>query len=89
MVEVIDHLLVGPEVKGPIELLRPSVYYKFADPALEDRSVGQKALIRMGPENAAIVQAKLRDLRQRIATRGLAADRVADRGDDPSGARGP
>jgi len=67
VVEVIDHLLAAPEVQGPIALTRPNVMYQFADPALESRSAGQKFLVRMGPENAARVKAKLRALRERIA----------------------
>jgi hypothetical protein len=37
--------------------------YVFADPALEARPAGQKLLIRMGPNNAAAVKAKLTELR--------------------------
>ena len=66
VVEVIDHLLETPEVKGPIELVRPNVFYEFADPKLEALSAGQKALIRMGPENAAVIKQKLRELRTEI-----------------------
>lgn len=66
LVEVIDHLLATPEVTGPIKLTQPSVFYQFADPSLEERSAGQKLLIRLGPENAAIVKAKLRELRQAV-----------------------
>ena len=67
LVEVIDHLLETPDVKGPIKLTNPSVFYEFADPALEQRSAGQKLLIRMGPRNAALLKAKLRLLREEIA----------------------
>jgi hypothetical protein len=67
LVEVIDHLLTTPDVKGPIKLTQPSVYYQFADPALEGLSAGQKVLIRMGSENAAVVKRKLREFRQKIA----------------------
>ncbi|HKC44456.1 MAG TPA: DUF3014 domain-containing protein, partial [Burkholderiales bacterium] len=66
LVEVIDHLLATPTVTGPIKLARPWVLYEYADPALESRSAGQKALIRMGPENAARLKAKLREIRQRV-----------------------
>jgi hypothetical protein len=62
-VEVIDHLLATPEVKEPIQLVVPHVLAEFADPALQERSTGQKLLLRMGPENAARVKAKLRELR--------------------------
>lgn len=67
LVEVIDHLLATPDVKGPVLLQRPSVNYEFVDPALENRSAGQKTLIRMGSENAAVVKAKLRELRKAVA----------------------
>lgn len=63
MVEVIDHLLSTPEVKGPIALVQPGVQYQYADPKLEALSAGQKALIRMGGANAAVVKEKLRTLR--------------------------
>jgi hypothetical protein len=67
LVEVIDHLLATPDVTGPIKLTQPSVFYQFADPSLEERSAGQKLMIRLGPQNAAIVKQKLRALRQEVA----------------------
>ncbi|HYC37683.1 MAG TPA: DUF3014 domain-containing protein [Usitatibacter sp.] len=63
VVEVIDHLLEAPEPAGPIALAQPKVLYEYADPGLESRSAGQKVLIRMGPENAGRVKAKLREIR--------------------------
>jgi hypothetical protein len=63
IVEVIDNLLATPDVTGPIALTQPSVFFQFADPELEALSAGQKILLRMGPDNAAIVKAKLRELR--------------------------
>jgi hypothetical protein len=63
LVEVIDSLLATPELSTPPDLVRPSVMYQFADPALEALPSGQKVLLRMGPENAAIVKAKLTELR--------------------------
>jgi DUF3014 family protein len=63
LIEVIDHLLATPDVKGPIQLVVPHVLAEFADPALQERSSGQKLLLRMGPENAGRVKAKLRELR--------------------------
>lgn len=67
LVEVIDHLLATPELTAPVRLKRPSVNYEFVDPELESLSAGQKVLIRMGKENAAVVKAKLREFRQTIA----------------------
>jgi hypothetical protein len=69
LVEVIDAMLATPEPKGPIQLVRPNVMYVYADPALEARPAGQKLLIRMGPENAQAVKAKLKELRA-IVTAG-------------------
>jgi len=67
LVEVIDHLLATPDPTGPVVLRRPSVNYEFVDQELENRSAGQKMLIRIGPQNAAIVKTKLRELRAAIA----------------------
>ncbi len=66
VVEVIDHLLATPEIDGPVELVRPHVLYEYANPELEQLSSGQKALIRIGPENAAVVKEKLREFRALI-----------------------
>ncbi len=63
LVQVIDSLLATPQIKGPIALTRPNVMYVFADPALESRPAGQKLLLRMGPENAAVIKEKLTELR--------------------------
>jgi Protein of unknown function (DUF3014) len=68
LVQVIDILLATPQPAGPIELVRPNVMYTFADPALESRPAGQKLLIRMGPDNAAAVKIKLKELRSAITT---------------------
>lgn len=66
LVEVIDHLLDTPEIAGPIKLAQPGVFYQYADASLEERSAGQKLLIRMGTENAGIIKTKLRQLRAQI-----------------------
>jgi Protein of unknown function (DUF3014) len=67
VVEAIDDLLDAPEPKGPVKLVQPKVFYHFADPALEERSAGQKLMIRIGTENEAKVKAKLRELRKEVA----------------------
>jgi hypothetical protein len=63
LVAVIDLLVATRQVTAPIDLTRPNVLYVFADPQLEALPAGQKILIRMGPENAAVVKAKLLELR--------------------------
>lgn len=67
LVEAIDDLLAAPTVTGPMQLVRPSVLYKFADPELETRSSGQKLMIRIGADNAARVKEKLKEIRTAIA----------------------
>jgi hypothetical protein len=71
LVEVIDSLLAAPEPKAPIELVRPNVMYTYADATLEARPAGQKLLIRMGPENAKAIKAKLTELRSVITAGSL------------------
>jgi hypothetical protein len=73
LITTIDNLLATPDVTGDIVLTRPNVMYQFADPNLEDLSAGQKVLLRMGPANAAIVKAKLRELRAQLASAPTAA----------------
>jgi hypothetical protein len=68
LVEVIDDLLATPHVIGPVALVRPKVFWEFADPQLEARSAGQKLMLRIGSTNAAIVEGKLRELRALVAT---------------------
>jgi len=66
MVQAIDSLLATPDVQGPIALVRPKVFYQFADPKLEALPAGQKLLLRMGPQNAAVVKDKLQQFRAAI-----------------------
>lgn len=66
LVEAIDDMLATPDIKDPIKLVRPNVLYQYADPDLEALSAGQKILLRMGPENAARVKARLRQVRQEL-----------------------
>ncbi|HEV7135842.1 MAG TPA: DUF3014 domain-containing protein [Steroidobacteraceae bacterium] len=66
MVQAIDSLLATPDVQGPIELVRPKVFYQFADPRLEALPAGQKLLIRMGPQNASLIKSKLQEFRTAI-----------------------
>ena len=62
-IEIIDHLLSTPKIGDDIKLVRPKVYYQFADSRLEDLSAGQKLLIRIGNGNAKIVRERLGGLR--------------------------
>ena len=55
--------LATPNVAAPVDLQRPKVLYEYRDPLLENRSSGQKILMRIGPDHAAVVKAKLREIR--------------------------
>ena len=88
LVEIIDHLLATPAVDYPIPVVRPDVLWEFADPDLEERSWGQKTLIRMGPDHMATIKAELRALRAEIADRAPADDAddtVPENGRDDDG----
>lgn len=63
LMKAFDVLLSAPIVTKDIELIQPSVFYKFADPALENQSDVDKQMVRMGPENTAKLQAKIRELK--------------------------
>jgi hypothetical protein len=67
LIAAIDNLLATPEPTEPLRLVQVKVRYQFADPEMERRSAGQKMLLRMGPENARVVKAKLREFRQFVA----------------------
>ncbi len=56
----IARLLDTPVPPGPVALKATSVSYQFADTELESLSSPQKQLLRMGPHNMQLVQAKLR-----------------------------
>jgi hypothetical protein len=55
-------LLATPVPTGDEELVRPKVFYEYADPELESLDPAQKHLLRMGPANVRRIQAKLREL---------------------------
>lgn len=70
LVAVIDHLLASPEPARPLAVVRDERgRYRFVDPALQSRSVGQKLLLRMDAAQAAAVKRQLRAIRAAI-TRG-------------------
>ncbi len=82
VVEVLDNLLATPTPAGPIAVKRFTAdggtsgggLYVFADPVLETSTAGQKILLRMGRDNAALLMPKLRELRALIVA-GPSAER--------------
>jgi hypothetical protein len=55
-------LLETPIRAGPMRLQPRGIGYGFADPRDEGMTAAQKQLLRMGPDNARIVQVKLREI---------------------------
>jgi hypothetical protein len=66
LIEVIEHLLGASELRDPVALVQPGVMYQYSDPQLERQSAGRKLIMRLGPANAAIVKAKLREIRAEL-----------------------
>ncbi|HVI54225.1 MAG TPA: DUF3014 domain-containing protein [Luteibacter sp.] len=83
LIEVIDHLLAAPEPKGNQQLLPEKVGYVYANQGLEQLSVGQKFMIRVGPENEQKLKLKLRALREDVIARDATTS-----GPEPGGAPG-
>jgi hypothetical protein len=65
-IRAIDNVLAAPEVAGEMLLIRPKVYYEFADPALEALPATHKLMLRMGAENAKSIKASLQALREKL-----------------------
>ncbi len=59
----IERALAVEPLAGTPTLVRPKVYYRYADPKLEQASDIDKLLWRMGPDNSAKLQAWLTELR--------------------------
>ncbi|MBT4160634.1 MAG: DUF3014 domain-containing protein [Gammaproteobacteria bacterium] len=60
--EAIGRLLETPVLDGPVRLSRPVVMFKYEDEKLESLSPAQKQLIRMGPRNSRMLQAKISEV---------------------------
>jgi hypothetical protein len=64
LVEVLDDLLDAPDIKKPVKLLQPKVFYQYADPDLEELSIGQRILMRTGSKNEARLKVWLSEIKQ-------------------------
>jgi hypothetical protein len=62
-----DQLLAVPVLTGPARVDQLVLTYAWADDELEGLSSAQRHLLRMGPENVSLIQAKLRELRAALA----------------------
>lgn len=66
LVYVIDHLLETPNPPDPIQLAQTAVLFTYADPNLEQRSSGQKILLRLGQDQRTRVLKILDSYRQKL-----------------------
>jgi DUF3014 family protein len=66
MMVTLDNLLATPDVNEPIPLIRPKFFYLYADPNLESRSIGQRILMRIGSNHAALIKSKLGFIKQEL-----------------------
>jgi hypothetical protein len=64
LTDAVDNVLAVEVPEGPVEIVPATTGtgFEFADAGLERRSAAAKHLLRMGPENARRVQAKLREI---------------------------
>ena len=69
VLQAIDGLIDAPDIRDPVLVIRRDAFYEFVDPNLEQLSVGQKFMVRLGPENAAAIKSTLRALRESIVAR--------------------
>jgi len=66
LVMAMAEMLKVPILDQNIEVEQEVVAYKIVDPRLESLNPTQKHLLRMGPENVEIIQAKLRELAKEL-----------------------
>ncbi len=66
LIRALDQIIAAPVLDTPPEVAKDVTTFKFVDPALENQSPLAKQLMRMGPENQRIVQAKAREIRSAL-----------------------
>lgn len=66
--EAISELLEVPEIAKSPKLQPLVVTYEYADTRFEELTEAQRQLLRMGPENVRIVQQKLAEIRDELAS---------------------
>ena len=63
LIVAIDNLLAAPELEQRPSVALSSGYFRYVDPRLESLSAGQRAMLRVGPQNEAILKSRLREVR--------------------------
>ncbi|HEX5354416.1 MAG TPA: DUF3014 domain-containing protein [Rhodanobacteraceae bacterium] len=64
LLATINNMLAAPNARPPVPLVKTdNGHYLFSDPTWESLSVGQKLMIRIGPDHERALKAKLRVIR--------------------------
>lgn len=66
MLGAIDRVLAAPVIDDEVVLVRPKVFYQFADADMEKLPAVHKLMLRMGPDNSRKIQASLERLRIKL-----------------------
>jgi hypothetical protein len=66
LVDAIDDALAAPIPSGAIQLEHTTLHFRFKNPDFESLSAGQKLMLRIGPENAAHLKSKLKEIRSLV-----------------------
>ncbi|MBL4606886.1 MAG: DUF3014 domain-containing protein [Pseudomonadales bacterium] len=62
LIKTLQNIQAAPVLENNVRLIQPKVMYQFEDEELEKRSVLEKQLFRMGPENMRLLQKKAKEL---------------------------
>jgi hypothetical protein len=73
--KALQRILAAPVVDGDVALVDEGGIYLFDDPALERLGEADKHLLRMGPRNTRLVQAKARELLEALGLLSAEASR--------------
>ncbi|MGC2165795.1 MAG: DUF3014 domain-containing protein, partial [Gallionella sp.] len=65
----LDDMLAAPNINEPVNVVRPNVFYLYTTAELEERSIGQRILMRTGSRNEKKLKAKLQAIRQALQRR--------------------
>ena len=63
IIRALDNIIAAPVVEEPLPLKKVEAVYQYADAEFEKLPALQKQLLRTGPENTRLIQAKARALR--------------------------
>ena len=66
LIRALDRVLATPQLRKPIVLKKKESVYIYADTEIEQLTEMQKLLLRMGPDNIALIQAQAKDLRDAL-----------------------